>query len=57
MTALAALLVDGKDPKEIATKLNSELESCQQWLIDNKLSLHRDRGHSFWFKYEFKENK
>lgn len=36
----SALLVVGKNPDEIARKLSSELESCQQWLIDNKLSLH-----------------
>ena len=47
----SALLVDGKDPKEMATKLNSELESCQQWLIEQAVSsLGQDRGHSFWFK-------
>ncbi|XP_072018361.1 uncharacterized protein [Amphiura filiformis] len=43
----SALLIDGKDPKEISSKLSKELESCQQWLIDNKLSLHLVRPRPF----------
>merc|ERR1711888_222052 len=36
----SALIVFGSDPKKIAEELSKELESCQQWLRDNKLSLH-----------------
>jgi hypothetical protein len=45
----SALLVDGKDPVEIAAKLSKELESCQQWLIDNKLSLHLGKTEAILF--------
>ncbi len=36
----SALLVSHKDPDFISHTLGKELESCHQWLIDNKLSLH-----------------
>merc|ERR1712240_750337 len=36
----SALIVSGFDPKKIAEDLSRELESCRQWLIGNKLSLH-----------------
>ena len=29
-----------KDPDQIAHKLGKVLESCSDWLVDNKLSLH-----------------
>ena len=45
----SALLYDGKDPAEIAAKLITELESCQQWLISNKLSLHLGKTESILF--------
>ena len=45
----SALLVDGKDSKEIAANLSIELESCQQWLIDNKLSLHLGKTEAILF--------
>ena len=45
----SALLIDGKDPKEISSKLSKELESCQQWLIDNKLSLHLGKTEAILF--------
>ena len=53
----SALLVDGKDPSEIADKLSSELESCQQWLIDNKLSLHLGKTETILFGSRRKLNK
>ena len=47
----SALLVSNKDPKIVADRLSYELESCRQWLIDNKLSLHLGKtGNSFWFQ-------
>ena len=36
----SALLVSDKNPQCVADKLSKELESCRQWLVDNKLSLH-----------------
>ena len=36
----SALIVTGKDLKEIELKLTKELESISNWLTDNKLSLH-----------------
>ena len=34
------ILVCDKDPKVVSMCLARELESCYNWLIDNKLSLH-----------------
>ena len=36
----SAPIISGTDPKQIAEKLTKELELYQQWLMDNKLSLH-----------------
>ena len=36
----SALLVRGKNPSTISECLSENLESCRDWLIDNKLSLH-----------------
>ena len=36
----SALLVSDKIPQYVADKPSKELESCRQWLVDNKLSLH-----------------
>ena len=36
----SALIVPGKDPKVIADTLSRNLESCREWLVDNRLSLH-----------------
>ncbi len=36
----SALIVTGKDLKEIELKLTKQLESISNWLTDNKLSLH-----------------
>ena len=35
----SALLVSGNDPGEISSWLGTNLQSCNQWLIDNKLSM------------------
>ena len=45
----SALIVSGKDPKIIAETLSKELDSCRQWLIDNKLSLHLGKTESILF--------
>ena len=45
----SALLVSGKDLKIVADKLSIELESCRQWMIDNKLSLHLGKTEGILF--------
>ena len=45
----SALIVSGSDPKKIADDLSRELESCRQWLIDNKLSLHLGKTEAILF--------
>ena len=45
----STLIVSGSDPKEIACKLSVELDSCRQWLLDNKLSLHLGKTESILF--------
>ena len=45
----SALIVSGSDPKIIADALSKELESCRQWLMDNKLSLHLAKTESILF--------
>ena len=45
----SALIVPGKDVKEIELKLTKELESISNWLIDNKLSLHLGKTESILF--------
>ena len=45
----SALIVSGKDTDFIANKLSHELESCRQWLVDNKLSLHLGKTECILF--------
>ena len=45
----SALLVAGKDTNLIAEALSNELESCRQWLVDNKLSLHLGKTEAILF--------
>ena len=45
----STLIVPGLDPKDIADTLTMELNSCKQWLIDNKLSLHLGKTESLLF--------
>ena len=51
----SALIVSGSNPQLIADTLSKELESCKQWLMDNKLSLHLGKteyvlfGSTFFF--------
>merc|ERR1711874_804384 len=53
----SALIVSGTDPQTIADALSKELESCRQWLMDNKLSLHLGKTESILFgsKRKFKK--
>ena len=53
----SALLVSGKDPRDIAKTLSKELESCRVWLIDNKLSLHLGKTETILFGTRQKINK
>ena len=36
----SVILVCDKDPSAVSKSLSSELDTCNKWLIDNKLSLH-----------------
>ena len=45
----SVLLASGKDLVEIEATLSSELESVNDWLIDNKLSLHLGKIQSIVF--------
>ncbi len=36
----STLLVSHRDPRVISNTLSQELESCNEWLIDNRLSLY-----------------
>ena len=43
------LLVSGRDPNVISDTLSKNLESCQKWLVDNRLSLHLGKTESLLF--------
>ena len=45
----SVLLASGKDIVEFEATLSSELKSVNDWLIDNKLSLHLDKTQSIVF--------
>ena len=45
----SALLVSGNGVSEIETVLSAELAAVQEWLIDNKLSLHLGKTESILF--------
>ena len=55
----AALLVHGKNLKDIQSSLSSELEMVNQWLISNKLSLHLGKTESILFgsKHRLKKSQ
>ena len=42
-------MVSGKDPNTISATLSSELNSCNKWLIENKLALHPGKCESILF--------
>ena len=45
----SAILFSHKDPRVISDKLSTVMESCQDWLVDNKLSLHLGKTESIIF--------
>ena len=49
-------VVSGKDPKMVADELSKELDSCRQWMIDNKLSLHLGKTGAILFGTKRKQN-
>jgi hypothetical protein len=53
----SALLVSDKDPDHIANRLGNELDSCRQWLVDNKLSLHLGKTECMLFGTKKRLNK
>jgi hypothetical protein len=44
-----AITFSSKNPEVIARKLSKMLKSCQEWLTDNKLSLHLGKTESILF--------
>ena len=44
-----AILYSHRDPRVIGQKLSEMLNSCQEWLVDNKLSLHLGKTESILF--------
>ena len=45
----SAILYSHKNPKVISEKLGIELEMCNKWLIDNKVSLHMGKAECVLF--------
>ena len=45
----STILFSHKDPDQIANKLGKVLESCSEWLVDNKLSLHLGKTECILF--------
>lgn len=45
----SAILFPHSDPEVISKKLSCALESCNKWLVDNKLSLHIGKTESIIF--------
>ena len=53
----SALIYSDKDPEKISYVLRSNLESCNKWLIENKLSLHMGKTELILFGSKRKLNK
>jgi hypothetical protein len=53
----SALLVSDRNPQCVAEKLSKELETCRQWLVDNKLSLHLGKTECILFGSKRKLNQ
>ena len=53
----SVLIVSHSNPDVISKKLSTELEACNQWLIDNKLSLHVGKTECIIFGSKRKINK
>ena len=45
----SAILFSHRDPETISMKLGTALESCSDWLVDNKLSLHLGKTECIMF--------
>ena len=45
----STILFSHKDPDQIANKLGRVLESCSEWLVDNKLSLYLGKTECILF--------
>jgi hypothetical protein len=45
----STILFSHKDPQDISKKLGKELESCSNWLVDNKLPLHLGKTECILF--------
>ena len=53
----SVLIVSDRQPNVISNKLSRELSSCNQWLIDNKLSLHVGKTECIIFGSRRKLNR
>ena len=53
----SVILAYDRDPKVVADMLGSDLTSCNQWLVDNKLSLHVGKTECMLFGTKAKLNK
>ena len=53
----SALLVSGKNLEWISSTLSKELENCNNWLVDNHLSMHLDNTECILFGTKRKINK
>ena len=53
----SAIIVSGKNITEIENSLSKELESVQDWLIDNKLSLHLGKTEAIVFGSKHKVSR
>ena len=45
----STILFSHKDPQDISKNLGKELESCSNWLVDNKLPLHLGKTECILF--------
>ena len=53
----SVIIAYDRDPKVVADMLGSDLTSCNQWLVDNKLSLHVGKTECILFGTRAKLNK
>ena len=53
----SSILFSHRNPDQIANKLGKVLESCSDWLVDNKLSLHLSKTECILFGSKRKLNK
>ena len=53
----SALIYSDKDPEKISNVVRDNLESCNKWLIENKLSLHMGKAEVILFVSKRKLNK